>query len=224
MIKIIQVFSLVSLTSAIVVFVSCIIQWTHDRYENEPDFRQSIAEKFRQQGSESKKDFQQVVPPLVKQAKAFASYLSPSEPPKTVRTQVSKSNSNRSIPKVERPKTTPKFTLLAISYYRAKPEESLALVSEPGREARWIKQGDRLGYFVLSKIERGVILYRDGDLLREMAVKTKVPVHTERVLKSTLASNKTRLSRPKSSTPDQPQKTGPRPSIRRLGPYARVSM
>jgi len=224
MIRVLQTFSVVSLTAAIAVFVFCVIQWTRGRPEIELGREHSIVEEFKQRGGESSKGSQQVVSPLVKQAKDFASYLDPPEPPKPVHAHISRPAVNRSVMTVKRPKTTPQFTLLATSYYRAMPEESLALVSEPGREARWIKQGDRLGHFILAKIERGMIVYRDGDRLREMAVKTKVPVHTDHVLKSTLASNKIRISRPRSTSPDQPQKTGPRRSIRRLGPYAKISM
>ena len=54
----------------------------------------------------------------------------------------------------------------------------MALVSEPGSGTRWVKQGERLGHFVLEKVERGTIVYRQGDRLREMAVDTKIPVDT----------------------------------------------
>lgn len=223
-VRILQSISVVSLVSAIAIFIFCIVQWAHGRYENELDTGYSIVEEFRQQEDENNKIPHQVVPPLVKQARAFALYLNPLQSEKPIRAQRIKPAVKRHVKKVKRPKGTPKFTLLATSYYRAVPEESLALVSEPGKEARWIKQGESLGHFVLAKIEKGKIFYRNGDKLEVMAMNTKAPIYTEYVRKTTLASSQTRKPRPKSSTPDKPQKAGPRRTIKRLGPHAKLSM
>lgn len=49
----------------------------------------------------------------------------------------------------------------------------MALISETGSEkdtGRWVKEGAQLGQFVIHEIRRGVVIYRDGDQLREMAV------------------------------------------------------
>jgi hypothetical protein len=43
------------------------------------------------------------------------------------------------------------------------------LGSSPGSE-RWVKEGARVGHFVIHEIRRSAIIYRDGDNLREMAV------------------------------------------------------
>jgi len=51
----------------------------------------------------------------------------------------------------------------------------MALISEIGSPVgseRWVKEGARLGHFVVHQIRRGMIVYRDGDKLREMAVET----------------------------------------------------
>lgn len=198
-VRILQLISAISLTSAFVIFTFGIIQWVRGRPESELNPGHSIVEEFKQRRSEGKNGFQQTASPLVAQAKAFASYLDPPKPTKPVQAKVSKPNGKRRITSVDLPKITPKFTLLATSYYRSMPEESLALVSEPGREPRWIKQGDRLGHFTLAKIERGTIVYQDGDQMGEMAINTKVPTHIEETPQRTLASSEPKPSRPKPS-------------------------
>jgi hypothetical protein len=74
---------------------------------------------------------------------------------------------------VRLPEITPKFKLLATCYNRTKPEESLALVSEPGRDPRWIEKGEPLGHFIIESIDPGLIVYRQGDKFHEMKVETK---------------------------------------------------
>jgi hypothetical protein len=49
----------------------------------------------------------------------------------------------------------------------------MALISEIGSaegEERWVKEGAQLGHFVIHEIRKGMIVYRDGEQLREMAV------------------------------------------------------
>ena len=49
----------------------------------------------------------------------------------------------------------------------------MALVSEPGSGTGWVKKGARLGHFVVDKVERGTLVYRDGDRLCEVAENEK---------------------------------------------------
>ena len=46
----------------------------------------------------------------------------------------------------------------------------MALVWEPAGGRRWVRQGDRLGHFVIHKIHGDKIVYRAGDQLRETAL------------------------------------------------------
>ncbi|OHB75419.1 MAG: hypothetical protein A2Z25_15030 [Planctomycetes bacterium RBG_16_55_9] len=218
MIRTLQTISAVAMGSAVVVFAFCVIQWTRGRPQTGPDTERSIVQEFRQRNGEGEKGVQQTVPPLVKQAQAFASYLNPPEPPKPVRAQVSKPGSNEDAAPVQLPKTTPKFTLLATSYHRAIPEESLALISEPGREPRWVKQGEALGHFVLAKVQTGMIVYRDADRLGEMAINTMGPAPAGQAPETTLASEDQDASRPESSSPDKPKESRPHRPMHRLGP------
>ncbi len=67
---------------------------------------------------------------------------------------------------------TAKFTLHATSYYPSSPDESLALINEPGKGHHWVRQGRQVGYIVIQEIRTGMIVWRDGDRVREMLVES----------------------------------------------------
>jgi hypothetical protein len=49
----------------------------------------------------------------------------------------------------------------------------MALISEVGAaedSERWVKEGSRVGHFIIHEIRQGAIIYRDGNQLREMTV------------------------------------------------------
>ncbi len=83
----------------------------------------------------------------------------------------------------------PKFVLAATSYYQTRPEKSMALVLEPGSGYRWVKQGERVGHFVVEIVEPGLIAYRNGDQLLEMAVNTDITAITPGAGRTTVASS-----------------------------------
>jgi hypothetical protein len=99
------------------------------------------------------------VPPLIKQAESFASYLSP-----PVRQKSAKSVPSERPSRVQRPSraVSPKFRLIGTSYYALRPDMSLALVDEPGKGFRWVSRSSEVGHLVIEKIEDGVVLLRDG--------------------------------------------------------------
>jgi hypothetical protein len=155
------------LTSSGVLFVLVGTQWLHGAPRNENNPEISIAERFQKNRGAGGRNSQDVISPLVKQATAYALYLTPPKPPapkKSARPSIHKQPLHRSVG------TTPKFRLLSTTYYRSSPGKSLALVSEPGKGDHWIKKGERLGHFVLERVEKGAIVYRDGNQLREMKV------------------------------------------------------
>ncbi len=220
--------------SAGVVLVLCAGQWLQCASEIEQISRKgwpspernlgpSVVERFRHAGG-GEKSGQQTHSALVRQAEAFALYLNPPPPPKDEEAPAPKRISKQTVPAAIEAKVTPKFRLVGTSYYRSRPEESMALVSEPGSGTHWVKQGARLGHFVLEKVERGTIVYRHGDRLREMAVDTKVPVDTALAGETTPASGQTKLASGQTSTPpprsSRPRKrsTKPRKPLHRLGP------
>jgi hypothetical protein len=119
------------------------------------------------------KNADQALSPLVKQATAFALYLNPPQPPLPPRPIVT-APPTVNPPPVPRPASpAPQFRLLGISYNRSDPDRSLAMVWDAGQEGRWIRKGDRLGHFVVERIEKEALIYRDGDQLRQMAVAVK---------------------------------------------------
>ena len=104
--------------------------------------------------------------PLVAQAQAFALLLNPPkapEPPKARPVEIPQ--------EVLRPVvTSPKFTVVATSVYAAQPDQSRALVSEPGSGLRWVRPGDSLGHLVVHDIRAGLVVYRDGTRTGEVAI------------------------------------------------------
>ncbi len=179
MVRALQTLTVLALISAGAVFVLCAVQWLQGASASEEIERNlgpGVVERFRQVSPAKAGNGQQTHSALVRQAEAFALYLNPPPPLKDEENPAPKRISKQTVPAAIAAKVTPKFTLIGTSYYRSRPEESMALVSEPGSGTHWVKQGARLGHFVLEKVERGMIVYRQGDRLREMAVDTKVPV------------------------------------------------
>jgi hypothetical protein len=50
------------------------------------------------------------------------------------------------------------------------------MVWDANKGGHWVKQGDHLGHFVVERIEKEAVIYRDGDQLRQMAVAVKPSV------------------------------------------------
>ncbi len=202
MVRALHTFGVLTLISAGVVFVLCEVRLSQGAPEIEGDLSLPILEKFSQAGDLVEKSSQETLSPLVKQAEAYALYLDPPQPPKPRKAPAPKHRLKQTTLAVRAGELKPKFTLVATSYYRSRPEESMALVSEPGKEPRWVKQGARLSHFVVEEVERGMIVYRDGDRLVEMAINTKVPVRTKQAKQMMLAADQTKTSpsRPRPSS------------------------
>ncbi|TKJ34775.1 MAG: hypothetical protein CEE38_16580 [Planctomycetes bacterium B3_Pla] len=172
-------------------FVLGATQWLHGAPRNEHNPEISVVEKFQEIGGAGKRNSQNVVSPLVKQATAYALYLTPPEPPaprKTPRPNIHKQSLRRSVG------TTPKFRLLSTTYYRSSPEKSLALVSEPGKGDHWIRKGERLGHCVVESVEKGAIVYRDGNRSRKMKITVKKTVQLAQVKPN--VSTSSRIAKP----------------------------
>jgi len=106
------------------------------------------------------------VSPLVKQAADFARYLNPPPPPPPPPSETTAA----AAPAPAAPVSV-KFDLLGVSYFALHPEQSFALIDEPGKGLYWIKQGSSVGHLVIEKIGDGTIIIRDGQKTSEMAVK-----------------------------------------------------
>lgn len=224
MVRALQAFAVLTLISVGVVFVLYVFQQLQGAPEIEWNPRLSIVEKFIQAGGRSEKSSQKMLSPLVREAEAFALYLNPAGLPRSEEAPAPGSL-KQTISAIRPAKLTPKSTLLATCYYRSKPEKSMALVSEPGRGSRWVKPGARLGHFVVEKVKRGAIVYRDGDRLLEMAVDKKIPVNTRQARQTPLVSGQTSTSPSRSPMPHKPRmkthELGPQRPETRLTSFAR---
>ena len=112
-------------------------------------------------------------PPLVVQAKALALLLNPPKSPQRPSAAGVPARSSLGAPAVRPAAASVRFKLCGTSYYPNEPQRSMALICDVGAVEggeRWVKEGAQVGHFVIHEIRRGVIVYRDGEQLREMAV------------------------------------------------------
>jgi hypothetical protein len=184
------------------VFVLCLAQWSRDEPQIAQNAGLSIVEKFNQANNSGKDEKGNYRPlsPHVKQAQDFALYLNPSQLPGGKQTSARGGTLTQTPSAARAVESEPKFRLFGTSYYRSRPEESMALVSEAGGRPRWVKQGALLGHFVVTKIVRGKIVCKDDQRLHEMTVDTKASIPAPVAPRTTLASDKTSTSAPRSSS------------------------
>ena len=179
MIRILQIFFVFISISAGIVLALCILNLGHqdpvvERFCKQPSIQQRFEELRSKRENPTEKDS-----PLVVQAQAFATYLNgpvvQDKKDSVVADQklplyITKAPETRVVP-------TAKFKLEGTSYYPNQPERSIALIAEPGSNEdnpRWVKEGERLGRFVIHKIRRGVVVYRDRNKqLHEMSIERK---------------------------------------------------
>jgi hypothetical protein len=169
-VKMLYIVSMVCLVGASLLFGACGVQWMQGVPPDERDAWVPATERLRLR--QSLNSDKAAASPLLEQAEALALYLNPPQPPPQKGTSLPTVSAPLASPMpVPRPPSpTPQFRILAISYYRANPEKSLAMVWDATKGGYWIKQGDHLGHFVVEKIEKEAVLCRDGDQLRQMAV------------------------------------------------------
>lgn len=100
------------------------------------------------------------IPPLVKQAKAFALYLNPPPKPKPRRT--ARKTAHKRTAATRPAKVSAKFKLIGTSYYASHPDLSLALIDEPGKGLRWVRQSGQVGHLVIEQVKDGLVVVKDG--------------------------------------------------------------
>jgi hypothetical protein len=113
------------------------------------------------------------VSPLIVQAKLLASCLDPPKSSDRPSAPVLTASTSPAAPVVRPVAPSVRFKLCGTSYYPNEPGRSMALISDVGAaegNERWVKEGAQLGHFVIHEIRKGIIVYRDGEQLREMAV------------------------------------------------------
>jgi hypothetical protein len=82
MVRTLRAFGVLALISAFSVFALFTVHQLQGATETEQNQDLPILERFKQAGIDSKNTVKEELPPLVRQAEAFALYLNPPEPPK----------------------------------------------------------------------------------------------------------------------------------------------
>jgi len=164
MIKTLRITSVVAVVLAVVFFVfPAVFGFRSDKEVEEFLNLPGAIEKFKEaRGGKTRSESQ--ISPLVKQAEAFALYLSPPKPKRTIAPP--RPTTSR-IPSPPAP-VSAKFRLIGTSYYASHPEMSLALIDEPGKGFHWVKQGSEVGHLVIEQIKDGVLVVQDGQRTFEL--------------------------------------------------------
>ncbi len=156
MIKTLRITSIIAVVLAVVFFVlPAVFGFRGDKQIEQFLNSAGVIEGFREARGDKVEDERQEISPLVKQAEAFALYLNPPPKPKA------KSSVSRSKPS-PRGSVSPKFKLVGTSRYALHPELSLALIDEPGKGLRWIRQFSKVGHLIIEQVKDGLVVVRDG--------------------------------------------------------------
>ena len=150
MIKTLRITSITAAILAVVFFILPTVFGIRSDKQSEQFLNSAGAiEKFNEvKGNKSRKSEEQTSP-LVKQAKAFSLYLNP--PPKPQKPSTYSKTTRRKPPTV-----SAKFKLIGTSYYALHPELSLALIDEPGKGFRWVKQSSKVGHLIIEQVKDGL--------------------------------------------------------------------
>jgi hypothetical protein len=179
MVRVLQIFCVLICLSAGAVFALCVLNLGHqnpvvERFCEQPSIQQRFEELHSKRENPTEKDS-----PLIVQAQAFAAYLNGPVVQEKKEIVVAGRRSSRNIAKAPKIHVVPsvKFKLEGTSYYPDQPERSIALIRTPGsneENPRWVKEGERLGRFVIHEIRRGVVVYQDeNQQLHEMSIERK---------------------------------------------------
>lgn len=163
MIKTLRITSITAVVLAVVFFVfPAVFGVRGDKQIEQFLDSASVIEQFKEAEGDKVRSSQQEISPLVKQAEAFALYLNPPPKPKT-EPSVSR---RRSEP---RPRSvSPKFRVVGTSRHALHPELSLALIDEPGKGCRWVRQFSEVGHFIIEQVKDGLVVVRDGESTFEL--------------------------------------------------------
>jgi hypothetical protein len=230
MVRIAQVISVLIFAAAGLLFAQEITVLVRDEPRAEPVTGPSATERFRQ-GRSGQSDESERQPPLIEQAQAFALYLNPPPPPVAsapaprpaaagMPTLVRSSRTVADASPVQPPASSPKFELYGISYYRAKPEQSMALVLEPDGRCHWVRPGDQLGHLTIERIDSTSLVCREGTQTHVVALAPMEAVakYARNLKDTSTAATPAQAQR----QPPGPEVPPPAPGIRQMPP-ARVA-
>ena len=169
MIKTLRIMSVlaVALAAVLVVFSVVIFGARGDKDIEELLGEPDVIEKFNNSAGNKTTRGANQVSPLVQQAGAFALYLNPPKPkaPRPVKGRPST---------VKRaPSATPKFKVMGTSYYKDRPESSIALIDEPGKGLHWVRQSSMVGHLLIQEIKDGIVVIKDNNGTFELKAEEK---------------------------------------------------
>jgi hypothetical protein len=196
MIKTLRITSVVAAILAGVFFVFPVIYGVRSD-ERVDEFLKlpSVREKFENVADNKSKASGSRVSPLVEQAEAFALYLNPLKPTIQKTAKGAKTTSISS-----RVSVTPKFKVFGTIYCAGNPELSQALIDEPGRERRWVRQSGKVGHLLIEQVKDGLVVVKSSNKTFEIPVEEKP--ETSILNRSSPISKKTgSLSRARPSLP-----------------------
>ena len=154
-----------SVLTAVAVLVLLVVQVAFPAPVAKKPIFTSIVDKIKKDKGSRTATKSKDVSPLVKQAQNFALYLNPPKPkPKPQKID------KKATPKGARPKATinAKFKLIGTSTYPTHPELSLALIDEPGKGRRWVRQSTSVGHLIIYEVKSGSIIVKDGSKTSEL--------------------------------------------------------
>lgn len=166
MIKTLRITSIAAVALAVVFLVSSVVFGVRGDSEIEK-FLESpgVLDMFKQAGGRNRGGADNQKNPLIAAAEAFSKYLDPPIIPMERPAPAPP----REVARVEPPiQTTPKFRLIGISYYEARPEESLAFVDEVGKGAHWVRPATKLGHITIEAVKEDAVVVNDGTKTYEL--------------------------------------------------------
>ncbi|MHC4739480.1 MAG: hypothetical protein ACYS9Y_11310 [Planctomycetota bacterium] len=173
MIKIFRITSIIvaALTTVLVVASPVVLGSQNDKDIEEFLKLPGVVEEFKKAGGEKITQTDGQISPLVKQAKSFALYLNPPPKPKA-KPKTTKKYKPKTAPKPAGP-VTAQFKLIGTSFYESHPELSFALIDEPGKGFRWLRQSSSVGHLVIEEIKDGLVVIRDGQRTYDLIAERK---------------------------------------------------
>jgi len=171
MVRLMRSAGFLALAGACAVVWLCARQWRGGAEADPPILLSAgVVEAFVQRGPPPT---EKRASPLVAQARSLERYLSPLAPPKPAKPPSPKKQEvkREPVPAIRPVQATPKFTVRATSYNESRPEKSIALIAEPGGQAaHWVREGERIGHFVVHEIRPGSVVCLAGEKLQEMTL------------------------------------------------------
>lgn len=185
MLKILRLVSFITVIGAICMVIALMVF----AFKGNPEIQAFLESPGIIERSKNVKDSknlkEDVVSPLVAQARTFALRIDPPPPPKpkVVGKPKAPAKTARTKPAPKLPLPTPKvpvstkYDLLATVLYESDPEKSLALFKTSGNKQEWFRQGEKVGNLELSKIKDGSVIFtQNGQKPQEQFVPVKTQV------------------------------------------------